>query len=53
MNYNYFRYYDPANGRYESNDPLGLEGSFNPSSRLPYPTLRRGERHPARKDHAR
>lgn len=30
LNYNCFRYYDPATGRYNSNDPLGRETSPNP-----------------------
>ncbi|MDQ2780349.1 MAG: hypothetical protein M3Y32_12420, partial [Pseudomonadota bacterium] len=29
LHYNYFRYYDPADGRYISPDPVGLEGGFN------------------------
>lgn len=37
LNYNYHRYYDPAVGRYESNDPLGLEGGFNPHAYVPNP----------------
>ncbi|MGH3548341.1 MAG: DUF6531 domain-containing protein [Pseudonocardiaceae bacterium] len=32
LSYNYFRYYDPDIGRYESNDLLGLEGSDNSSA---------------------
>jgi RHS repeat-associated protein len=30
LNYNYFRYYDPENGRYDSTDPLGLWAGVNP-----------------------
>lgn len=28
--HNYFRDYDPANGRYVESDPIGLEGGINP-----------------------
>ncbi|MEO6086663.1 MAG: DUF6531 domain-containing protein [Umezawaea sp.] len=38
LNYNYHRYYDPESGRYQSNDPLGLEGGPNPSAYVPNPT---------------
>lgn len=30
LNYNYFRYYDPASARYSSIDPLGLTAGPNP-----------------------
>ncbi len=38
LNYNYHRYYDPAGGRYGSNDPLGLDGGPNPHTYVPNPT---------------
>ncbi|MGH2770362.1 MAG: RHS repeat domain-containing protein, partial [Actinomycetota bacterium] len=38
LNYNYYRYYDPAAGRYESNDPLGLAPGPNPHAYVPNPT---------------
>ncbi|KAA2265095.1 type IV secretion protein Rhs [Solihabitans fulvus] len=38
LNYNYHRYYDPATGRYQSNDPLGLAGGPDPGAYVPNPT---------------
>lgn len=37
LNYNYFRYYDPETGRYQSGDPLGLEAGLNPYGYVPNP----------------
>ncbi|MEU5545757.1 RHS repeat-associated core domain-containing protein [Streptomyces sioyaensis] len=37
LQYNYFRYYDPATGRYISSDPLGLNGGTNPHAYVPNP----------------
>jgi RHS repeat-associated protein len=38
LHYNVFRYYDPAVGRYYSEDPIGLRGGTNPSGYVPNPT---------------
>ncbi|MGI9004027.1 MAG: colicin E3/pyocin S6 family cytotoxin [Pseudonocardia sp.] len=38
LNYNYFRYYDPTSGRYESKDPLGLDSDPNAHAYVPNPT---------------
>ena len=38
LNYNYLRYYDPAAGRYWSNDPLGLAPASNPQTYVRNPT---------------
>lgn len=37
-NYNYFRYYDPAGGRYASLDPLGLKPGPNPNTYVHNPS---------------
>ncbi len=37
LEYNYFRYYDPATGRYLSTDPYGLEAGPNPHGYVPNP----------------
>ncbi|MEU7199676.1 DUF6531 domain-containing protein [Streptomyces sp. NPDC045470] len=37
LEYNYFRYYDTATGRYISSDPLGLDGGPNPHAYVPNP----------------
>ncbi|MFD8599497.1 RHS repeat-associated core domain-containing protein [Kitasatospora sp. NPDC059646] len=37
LEYNYFRYYDPATGRYLSTDPLGQEAGVNPHGYVPNP----------------
>ncbi|AXB41787.1 RHS repeat-associated core domain-containing protein [Amycolatopsis albispora] len=37
LHYNYFRYYDPETGRYQSNDPLGLLGTPNPHAYVANP----------------
>jgi RHS repeat-associated protein len=38
LNYNFFRYYDPATALYQSPDPLGLAPSFNPYAYVHNPT---------------
>jgi RHS repeat-associated protein len=38
LNYNYHRYYDPATGRYNTADPLGLTPSPNPHTYVQNPT---------------
>jgi RHS repeat-associated protein len=38
LNYNYYRYYDPAVGRYGSTDPLGLLAGPNPYAYVGNPT---------------
>ncbi|MFK0191854.1 DUF6531 domain-containing protein [Kitasatospora sp. NPDC090308] len=37
LEYNYFRYYDPATGRYLSTDPLGQEAGPDPHGYVPNP----------------
>ncbi|WP_329586290.1 DUF6531 domain-containing protein [Kitasatospora sp. NBC_01250] len=37
LEYNHFRYYDPATGRYLSTDPLGLSAGPNPHAYVPNP----------------
>ncbi|MEV7179370.1 DUF6531 domain-containing protein [Kitasatospora sp. NPDC093679] len=37
LEYNYFRYYDPATGRYLSVDPFGLDAGPNPHAYVPNP----------------
>ncbi|QFG24972.1 type IV secretion protein Rhs [Actinomadura sp. WMMB 499] len=37
LNYNYHRYYNAADGRYQSADPLGLAGALNPHAYVPNP----------------
>ncbi|MGW8399115.1 RHS repeat-associated core domain-containing protein [Streptomyces lydicus] len=37
LEYNYFRYDDPATGRYLSSDPRRLDGGPNPHSYVPNP----------------
>ena len=37
LHYNFFRYYDPASGRYISSDPLGLDGDINAFGYVPNP----------------
>ena len=38
LHYNYNRYYDPSNGRYISQDPIGLLGDYNLYRYVPNPT---------------
>lgn len=38
LHYNYYRYYDPAIGRFTTTDPLGLVAAPNPNSYPPNPT---------------
>lgn len=37
QHYNYFRYYDPESGRYQSNDPLGLLAGIDPQGYVANP----------------
>ncbi|WP_415852317.1 RHS repeat-associated core domain-containing protein, partial [Streptomyces albus] len=39
LHYNYFRYYDPATGRYLTSDPLGLTAAPNPVTYVDSPHL--------------
>jgi RHS repeat-associated protein len=38
LHYNYFRHYDPENGRYFTTDPLGLAPDLNPNTYVENPT---------------
>jgi RHS repeat-associated protein len=38
LNYNYHRYYNPADGRYQSSDPVGLLAGVNPYGYVHNPT---------------
>jgi RHS repeat-associated protein len=40
LNYNYFRYYDPATARYQAPDPLGLAPQPNPHAYTHNPIIR-------------
>jgi len=37
LHYNRYRYYEPASGRFLSQDPLGLQGGINPYAYAPNP----------------
>lgn len=39
LDYNYFRYYDPATGRYLTGDPLGRAAGPNPHGYVPNPLV--------------
>jgi RHS repeat-associated protein len=39
LEYNYFRYYDPATGRYLTTDPVGLAAGPNPHAYVPNPLV--------------
>jgi RHS repeat-associated protein len=39
LHYNFHRYYDPASGRYQSPDPLGLTPAPDPHAYVPNPTF--------------
>jgi RHS repeat-associated protein len=39
LSYNYHRYYSPADGRYLSTDPAGIDGGLNPHAYVPNPLL--------------
>jgi RHS repeat-associated protein len=43
LNYNYFRDYDPAVGRYAESDPIGLKGGWNTFSYVGNSPLRFGD----------
>ncbi|MCW2914733.1 MAG: repeat-associated core domain protein, partial [Actinomycetia bacterium] len=39
LSYNYYRYYSSATARYESADPIGMEGGTNPYTYVPSPFI--------------